>query len=107
MPNPTSIGTPAPHGADSEVGRLATLVPAFTRFPGPLALLEVGSSAGLCLYPDRWGYRWTTDSGDVVLGACLCGCRVHLLFGGEHQVGGSDSVFFTACSARTGPGGHS
>lgn len=23
---------------------------------------------GLCLYPDRWGYAWSTDDGPVVLG---------------------------------------
>jgi len=61
----------------NEVGRLATLVPAFAGFDGPLALLEVGSSAGLCLYPDHWGYQWTTDAGDVVLGdAPRLPCRV-------------------------------
>ncbi|MGI3781025.1 MAG: DUF2332 domain-containing protein, partial [Janthinobacterium lividum] len=46
----------------NEVGRLATLVPAFAllaqRVGGPLALLEVGASAGLCLYPDRYDYAW-------------------------------------------------
>lgn len=52
----------------NEVGRLATLVPAFGSFAGPLALLEVGASAGLCLYPDRWGYAWSTDDGPVLLG---------------------------------------
>ena len=31
--------------------------------PPPLALVEVGASAGLCLYPDRYGY----DYGRVVL----------------------------------------
>lgn len=41
----------------NEVGRLATLLPAFPA--GRLALLEVGASAGLNLFPDRWGYDWT------------------------------------------------
>lgn len=55
----------------NEVGRLATLVPAFARLAEdrPLALIEVGASAGLCLYPDRWGYAWSTGTGEVSLGA--------------------------------------
>ena len=49
----------------NEAGRLATLVPAFAMLADgePIALLEVGASAGLCLYPDRWGYEWATDDG--------------------------------------------
>ena len=46
----------------NEVGRLATLTPLLARVAReagrPLALLEVGASAGLCLYPDRWSYDW-------------------------------------------------
>jgi hypothetical protein len=42
----------------NEVGRLATLVPALAMLPQPLALVEVGASAGLCLFPDRYDYDW-------------------------------------------------
>ena len=55
----------------NEVGRLATLTPAFARLAGdgPLALIEVGASAGLCLYPDRYSYTWATEAGPVTAGA--------------------------------------
>lgn len=48
----------------NEVGRCALFLPLFARLPQPLALLEVGASAGLCLYPDRYAYRY----GNRVLG---------------------------------------
>jgi hypothetical protein len=38
--------------------RCAALVPALSGIDGPIALLEVGASAGLCLYPDRYSYRY-------------------------------------------------
>jgi hypothetical protein len=38
--------------------RCAALMPVLAAIPGPIALLEVGSSAGLCLYPDRFSYRY-------------------------------------------------
>jgi hypothetical protein len=49
----------------NEAGRLATLVPAFAMLARgePVSLVEVGASAGLCLYPDRWGYEWITPEG--------------------------------------------
>jgi hypothetical protein len=54
----------------NEVGRLATLTPAFAALAAgdPLALVEVGASAGLCLYPDRYTYTWETEDGPVTAG---------------------------------------
>ena len=42
----------------NEPGRCATLLPVLARLPKPLALIEVGASAGLCLLPDRYGYDY-------------------------------------------------
>ena len=42
--------------------RCAALMPVLAAIPGPIALLEVGASAGLCLYPDRFSYRY--DGGE-------------------------------------------
>ncbi|MDZ5663735.1 DUF2332 domain-containing protein [Nocardioides sp. S-58] len=42
----------------NEVGRLAALAPVLGLVEGPLALIEVGASAGLCLFPDRYDYDW-------------------------------------------------
>ena len=52
----------------NEPGRCATLLPLLCSLPQPLALVEVGASAGLCLYPDRYSYRYSTDSGERRLG---------------------------------------
>ena len=40
----------------NEPGRCAVLLPVLAGLPQPLALIEVGASAGLCLLPDRYGY---------------------------------------------------
>jgi hypothetical protein len=68
----------------NEPARCATLLPALARLPPPLALLEVGASAGLCLLPDYYAYD----------------------YGGGHEVGpgaacGADAP---CLSCRAGPG---
>jgi hypothetical protein len=40
----------------NEPARCAALLPVLASLPQPLALLEVGTSAGLCLLPDCYGY---------------------------------------------------
>lgn len=42
----------------NEPARCATLLPVLARLPQPLALLEVGASAGLCLLPDYYAYSY-------------------------------------------------
>ena len=42
----------------NEPARCATLLPILARLPQPLALLEVGAAAGLCLLPDYYAYDY-------------------------------------------------
>ena len=42
----------------NEIGRCAALLPVLAALPQPLALIDVGASAGLCLYPDKYSYRY-------------------------------------------------
>jgi hypothetical protein len=42
----------------NEAARCAALLPLLVSFDGPLALIEVGAAAGLCLYPDRYSYEY-------------------------------------------------
>ncbi|WES64784.1 DUF2332 domain-containing protein [Microbacter sp. GSS18] len=61
--------------------RCAALLPALSMIPGPIALLELGASAGLCLHPDRYSYRYDggpdldppTGPSPVVLSSRLTG----------------------------------
>jgi hypothetical protein len=66
----------------NEAGRCAVLLPVLAALPHPLALLEVGASAGLCLYPDRYAYRY-----------------------GDHLVGTGEPVLECAATAMAPPAG--
>ncbi|MGV0810033.1 DUF2332 domain-containing protein [Mycolicibacterium setense] len=48
----------------NEPARCAVLLPLIHEIPGPIALIEVGAAAGLCLIPDRYSY--TYSDGTVV-----------------------------------------
>lgn len=60
----------------NEPGRCAVLLPVLATLPQPLALVEVGASAGLCLLLDRYGYDYggyqltPPDRGDAPLFEC-------------------------------------
>lgn len=58
----------------NEVGRCAPLLAALDRIPGPLALLEVGAAAGLCLGLDSYSYRFD-DGPRLGSGEPLLVCR--------------------------------
>src|SRR6516162_7821231 len=59
----------------NEPARCSVLLPVLAQLPQPLALIEVGASAGLCLLPDRYGYdygerRLAPPSGDAPVFPC-------------------------------------
>lgn len=51
----------------NEAARCAVLLPVLSRIDGPLALIEAGASAGLCLYPDRYSYRYEAEGRAIAL----------------------------------------
>lgn len=48
----------------NEAARCAVLLPFLAELPQPLALIEVGASAGLCLSPEHYSYRY--DDGTIL-----------------------------------------
>jgi hypothetical protein len=48
--------------------RCAALLPALGLIDGPIALLELGASGGLCLYPDRYAYRYRAEDQTIAVG---------------------------------------
>ncbi|MEA4944928.1 MAG: DUF2332 domain-containing protein [Propionicimonas sp.] len=51
----------------NEAARCAVLLPILSALDGPLALIEAGAPAGLCLYPDRYSYRYRVNDQTVTL----------------------------------------
>ncbi|MBV9247761.1 MAG: DUF2332 domain-containing protein [Acetobacteraceae bacterium] len=58
----------------NEPARCAVLIPVMAQLPQPLALIEVGASAGLCLLMDRYGYDY---GGHVLAGTPCFSCRTN------------------------------
>jgi hypothetical protein len=52
----------------NEAARCAVLLPALALLPQPLALVEIGASAGLCLLYDRYRYAYDVDGRHHVVG---------------------------------------
>lgn len=53
----------------NEAARCALLLPALATVPGPLALVEIGASAGLCLRYESYGYEYRWADGQRRVGS--------------------------------------
>ncbi|RCW45256.1 hypothetical protein DFQ14_103223 [Halopolyspora algeriensis] len=61
----------------NEPGRCAALLPALQDLPQPLALIEVGASAGLCLLLDRYRYEYRgVRTASLGAGDCRLDCEL-------------------------------
>jgi hypothetical protein len=64
----------------NEAARCGALLPALAAIDGPIALIEVGASAGLCLIPERYSYVYETVDGRSARlgesGAPVIHCRI-------------------------------
>lgn len=76
----------------NEPARCTALYPLLAALPQPLALLEVGASAGLCLLPDRYRYDYDGHPAGAPDSPVLLRCRTE----GDHRDPGRISVTWRA-----------